>query len=255
MKRGGRAVGLGDGAIDVDQTAPAEKLLAGDTALDRLDMREDLVVARRARSDVHVAALAGHRNPAMTGMDETGDAEAGAGAEHDAAGGRFRLAGADLFHVLFAERHDGERLGLEIVENDHIAQAERLDHHARPHHPGAIGEFDLVAVDRTGDGEHRRTRLDRGAVEDGGLDRIVDRGKIGGLHDRELFGLRIGIDQDGEAGIGAADIADQDRELQDAFVAVLVCHGRFRPLVGSVQPFFLSTMISAVARLSAIGMS
>ena len=89
-----------------------------------LEMRENLEIARRARADVHVAALAGHRNPAAAGVDQAGNAEAGAGAEHDAAAPGSGVAGADLFHVLLAERHDGQRLRLEIVEHDDFGNAQ-----------------------------------------------------------------------------------------------------------------------------------
>ena len=89
----------------------------------RLEMREDLEIARRARPDVHMAAFAGHRDPAAAGADQPGDAEPGAGAKHDAAGAGFRRAAADLLHVLLAERHHGQRLRLEIVEHDHVGDA------------------------------------------------------------------------------------------------------------------------------------
>ena len=159
----------------------------------------------------------------MAGMDQPGNAETGAGAEHDAAGRRLGRAAADLLHMLLAEGDDGQRLRLEVVEHDHVVEPEIGEHRPRPHHPWTIGQVDFVAVDRSGHRQHRRARLNRGPVEDRRLDRVVDGGEFGRLDDRKLLRLGIGVDQDREAGIGAADVADQDRKLQHRLIAVLVC--------------------------------
>ena len=72
------------------------------------------------------------------------------------------------------------------------------------------------------------------------LDGIVDCREIGRLHDRELLGFRIGIDENCEARIGAADVADQDRKLEDAFVAILVCHDSLHFVLSYCQLFFFA---------------
>src|SRR5690606_34020413 len=106
--------------VDVHDAAPAEQLFGGDAALDRFEEGPDLIVALAARTDIHMAAFARNRDPAVAGMDEAGDAEAGAGAEH---GARCRMtldAGADLLAVVVAERGDGKRLRLEVVDEHHV---------------------------------------------------------------------------------------------------------------------------------------
>ena len=57
------SIGLADGTVEIDQAAPAQDLLAGNAAAKFLDVRENLIVARIARSHVDMAALAGHRIP------------------------------------------------------------------------------------------------------------------------------------------------------------------------------------------------
>ena len=91
-------------------------------------------------------------------MNEAGDAKSGTWPQHDARRTLFRLAFADFFHVLDAERHNRQRLCLEIVEYDDVGQSEASEHCLRPHHPGAVGQFDLVAIYRAGNRNHRRVR-------------------------------------------------------------------------------------------------
>src|SRR5690606_28044123 len=182
----------GDRPVEIDETAAAQHLLRGDTALDLLDMRKHLEIARTAWTDVDVAALAGDGYPGVSRMDQPCYAETCAGAEHHPSGSRFGFAAADLLHVRRPERDDGKRLSLEIVEHQHLFQTERGKHLPGPDDPVAIGQLDLVAIDRAGHGKHCGQWQNGCAVEDGGLDRFVDGREIRRLDDGELLRLSIG---------------------------------------------------------------
>ena len=81
--------------------------------------------ARRARPDVHMPARARHRYPVIQGMDQPGDPEPGSRTEHHPSRIGFRRAAADLFHMLFAERDNGQRLRLEIIEHHQSPEPDR----------------------------------------------------------------------------------------------------------------------------------
>ncbi len=98
--------------------------------------------------------------------------------------------------------------------------------------------------------------LHRQAVDNRGLDGVVDGGEVRGLHDLRLARLGSGIHDHGEARIGAADVADQDRKFESVRVPARICHLCSRPASDGAQPFSLSfSKIRPVARFSAIGMS
>jgi len=227
-RREGRveAVGKADRPIEINETPAAQDLFCGNTPLDRLQMRKHGAVACRARPKIDMAAFAGHRNPVVAGIDQTGDAESRARAEHNPRRAALDFAGADGMPVFSVERRRRQGLCLEIIEHDDVVEGEILHHLPRAHDPGAIGQFDLVTVHRAGDGENRRTRLNRGLVEHAGLNRIVDGLEIGGRDNRKLFRLRVSVHQDGEAGIGAADVADQDGEMDRGVLVRDVGHVR-----------------------------
>ena len=124
------------------------------------------------------------------------------------------FAAADLLDMMVAQRHDGERLRLEIVEHHHVHQADGRRHAFRLDDPRTVGERDLVADDRAGDRKQRRARLDAEPFQDGGADRVVDGREVGGMYDLRLAGRRAGVLDHREARIGAADVADQDRKLE-----------------------------------------
>ena len=219
-------------------------------------MRPDLVVARRARADIHVAAFAGDGYPLALEMHQAGNAEARARSEHDAAGVGLGRTAADLLEMAVAERHDGQCLRLEIVENDDVAQPHRRQHAFGSHHPRAVGERYRIAVDRPGHSQDGRARLDRQALDHGGTNGLVDRREVRRLDDLRFAGLGFGVHDDAEARIGAADVADQDRKFKA--VRFRLSHGvsAFPSRLAVVQPVSLAlSMISPVARLSAIGMS
>ncbi len=101
----------------------------------------------------------------------------GARTEHGPAGMRQRLAAADLLDVMVAQRHHGQRLRLEVVEDHGVHQADGRRHALRLDDPRTVGERNLVADDRAGDRKQRRARLDAEPFQNGGADRIVDRAK------------------------------------------------------------------------------
>jgi hypothetical protein len=160
-------------------------------------------------------------------------------------------------------------LGFEIVDHHHILESEIPDHDLGLDHPVAIGQVDFIALDRAGHGEDGRSRLQRGAIEHSGLNCLVDGRVVGGCQNRKFLRLGIGVGEDGEACIGAADIADQDRKCDGMVGFMRRGHALFpvglgllaaRPEGGAMfgrpadYPSALSR-VSAVARLSAIGIS
>ena len=63
-------------AIEQGDAAAAEQLFGGNPPFDRLEERPDLIVALRARADIHVAAFAGHWKPGVLSMDKACHAKA-----------------------------------------------------------------------------------------------------------------------------------------------------------------------------------
>src|SRR5690606_38402830 len=137
-------------------------------------MREDLIIAFSAWADVDMAAFARHRHPCMAGADKTGNAEPRARSKYDAGGGYLVRLAADLFQMIAAKRHDGERLRLKIIEHGHVVEAEIGDHLFRAHNPVAIGEVDFVTINGTGHSENGRAWPNGGVIENGALYRIID---------------------------------------------------------------------------------
>ncbi|MNL20483.1 hypothetical protein D3C87_1417320 [compost metagenome] len=162
-----------------------------------------------------MAAFTRHGKPSVLGVKQACNAKTSAGAKYDPCCIDGRRIRADLFAVAIGQAGNCERLSLEVVEDEHRVKAEFADHFLRPNDPVAIGQIDFVAVDRTGNGKNCRTRLGKlGIVEDLVDDRVVDCLVIRSLHMDEVRCLAFGIDKNGEAGICAADISDQDRKGQ-----------------------------------------
>ena len=99
---------------------------------------------------------------------------------------------ADLFHMLLAERHHGQRLRLEIVEHDHVVRAR--DWRTSPAAAPPMGNWSS-RISSPSTGPATASTAERGCTEVrssiGRLDRVVDGGEIGRLHDRKLD--RLGI--------------------------------------------------------------
>lgn len=150
----------------------------------------------------------------MTGVNQTGDAETRARSENDARRQHVFLAGADRLAVVVVKRCNRQSLCLEIIDDDDILQAEISQHALWLDDPVAVGERYLVAFDGAGNRKNGRDRLKRCLVQDRFLDGVVDRRIFRRLHGGEVHRFRKGIDQDGKAGIGAADVAKKDRKGQ-----------------------------------------
>ena len=92
------------------------------------------------------------------------------------------VAAADLLHVLLAERHDGQRLRLEIVEHDDVLEAEVVEH--RPSARTTQGQL-VRAISSPSTGPATASTAERGRSEVwsrmADLDRLVDGGEVGGL--------------------------------------------------------------------------
>ena len=198
--------------IEPEQAATTEDLLRRNPSFDPLDMRKDLKVALGARAEIDMSAFAGDGNPGVERAHEAGDAEPGAGPQHHLGVIKLGFAAADLNLVFTIERRHGQRLRLEIVDDHNLFEAEIGKQVSGPHHPWAVGQGDFVAIDGTGDGKDGRPGLDPDLAEHGVIYRRVDRGIVGRLDDRDVAECRGAFLDQAETGIGAADIADQDRE-------------------------------------------
>src|SRR5690606_11158480 len=129
--------------------------------------------------------------------------------KYDAGGGYLVRLAADLFQMIAAKRHDGERLRLKIIEHGHVGEAEIGAHLFRANNPVAIGEVDFVTINGTGHSENGRAWPDRSVIENGALYRLIDGCIICRLENGKLLRFCIGIHQNGKAGIGATNIADE----------------------------------------------
>jgi hypothetical protein len=129
--------------------------------------------------------------------------------ENDTGTARDDTAAADLRDIVVGRRGNRQRLRLEVVDDQHVLKPKAREHILRPDDPAGVRQRNFVALDRAGDGKDRRTRLHGRLVEDALLHRLLDRLETAGLDRRKLPRLGIGIHKQCEAGIRAADIADQ----------------------------------------------
>ncbi len=167
-----------------------------------------LVVARRAER--HVPALAGDDLPAVSGRHEGRNTQPGAGAEHDLGAAPLFAVPAERPRVGRRQPEQGPGQGFEIVDRAHLRKAEAVAQLGQPETPRPVGQRDLVAVDRAGNGENRGRRhfgdlpeilIDRRLEA---VERIVGEGDDV-ARAQTAFG-------EGESARGAADIGDQAQE-------------------------------------------
>src|SRR5436190_13235820 len=97
--------------------------------------------------------------------------------------------------------------GLEIVDDVELRETETGGEIGAPEAPGAIGQRDLLALDRSGDGHHRGLRSRAGVLEIAryGCFEVGD-GIV--LDDDNALGQTRGIDES-KAAFAAADIGDK----------------------------------------------
>jgi hypothetical protein len=127
--------------------------------------REHLGLIGRLRTERGVAALARHHPPAAVGRYQRGDAQPGAGPEHDFGAAARRRCLAQRPGVGRAQSRQRPRDGLEVIDDDKRRKPEPPAEVATPEAPLPIGERDLLAVDRRRDRERRRARARAGLVE------------------------------------------------------------------------------------------
>ena len=215
---------LADRPVEIDHAAAAQDLFGRNAALDTFNVRKNGEIALRPRAQIDVPALARDRYPVMVGIDQPGDAQTGSGAQDDARGVGIDLSSADFVPVLLVQRGGRQGLRLGTVETDHVLQEEVAHHLFGANDPGAVRQAGFIAVDRSGNGKNRRTGLHRGLVEHTGLNGFFNGFEIGGRENRKFLRLRIGIHENGETRIGSADVADQDREMNDCFLVHDIGH-------------------------------
>ncbi|MNU64021.1 hypothetical protein D3C71_532910 [compost metagenome] len=213
-KDGFDAIRFADGTVKIDQPAPAKDLFAGDAAFDGFDMRENRIVACASRADIDMPAFARHRKPHMAGINQPGNTKPCAWPKNDARSQHIFFAGADGVAVIVVQCCNRESLRFKVIDDDDVLQAEIGQHVLRFDNPMAVGERNLVTFDRAGNRKNGRDRLKRGLVQNRLLDGVVDRRIFRRLHGGEVHRFRKGIDQNGKAGVGTADVAKKDRKGQ-----------------------------------------
>ncbi|MNE34555.1 hypothetical protein D3C80_1282820 [compost metagenome] len=227
------AVDLGQGAVHVQQARPADQPLDGDPVVAAAQDAQDLVLDRVAGREAGVAAFAGQGHFEAVGVAHQGrDAEARARPQDG--DGRVRIAfGRPAQGGQFAVRHDGRApgQGLEVVDQLDRVQPQGLQL-GLGHAPGRVGQVDGPVGDRSGHGDDPARRLDRAAVEEGL--HPAQEGRIG-LSRKAVEMLQHGaaVDQagQGEAGVGAADVPDE----QGADGGGGVGHGRVLRAAGQAS--------------------
>ena len=200
-------MGRNDGAVELRQTGAGERALHRDAVAPGAKARGEIELALIAGGERNVATLARHRDPAGGRPDEAGNADAGAGPEHELGAMGGRLAAADLDQILGRKMGQRQRQGLEVVEDVERLKPGRAAKLVAGEGPGGIGEADVIPGHRRGHGE--------GAV----LRRLFQTGNVGGgsAGDGRMVGAEDLADVGelerverghGEAGIGAADVGD-----------------------------------------------
>ena len=118
---------------------------------------------------------------------------------------------ADLAQVLGRQTRCSQGLGGEVVDQLGRAEAAGAAQAVLGDPPVEVGHVDLAVIDRTGHGDHRLVGMANADLAQIVLDGVLSRGVVlalvGGGFDQARV-LTIELDQ-GEAGVGAADIADE----------------------------------------------
>src|SRR5690606_28832113 len=164
-----------------------------------------------------VATLGCQRPGAAFARDQRADAEPGAGTAHRpgavAAGRGQRRGRAEHGDVVLSQQPDRHRLRHEVVDQFHGLEPQRLQRPLARDHPGMVGHAREVVLDPPGDREHRarRARAQRVEVVAPGLRQRAERTHreaADAVFQQRHRGARVG---QGEAGVGAADVGEQDR--------------------------------------------
>ena len=145
------------------------------------------------------------------GLDQRGDAEAGAGSEDDARAVAPVRERADLPRPVGGNGRQRQRLRLEIVEQQPAFEFQLARDLAPVDVPGRVGELQLAVDDRPRAAGDDRARPG-GEFWQRRFDGFGEAGIVAGV---DMHGLRqrgVGLFLDGEARVGAADVGNEDGE-------------------------------------------
>ena len=191
------------------------------------DVRPDRALLCADGAEIDVPGLARQREVPAVDLDQCGGTQAGTRSEHDLGAAKRVVDIADLAHPFRPHRRQGQRLGLEIVEDQALLQVGGTGDLGTVDGPARVGHVHRAAMHRTrGAGDHRPGPCRKV------LDRVGDRGLEAGIvTGGEMLRIRrvgAGLFDEREARIGAADVANQNRKRE--------MHGRRLLGEGSAPP-------------------
>src|SRR5262249_12765931 len=121
---------------------------------------EYLEFIRRLRAERGVSAFACDHVPTAIGRQQRRHAQPGAGTEPDLDALAYCVGFAQRPRLRRAEMRQGPGNGFEIIEHLQVGQTEPLGEFVAPEPPiRAIGQRDLLAIDRAGNGQRCRLRV------------------------------------------------------------------------------------------------
>ena len=147
-------------------------------------------------------------------LDQRANPETGSGTENHLRARSAETDRTDRPRPALRDRRQRQGLRLEIVEQQPLGEAEPPRRLGAVHHPRRIGELEPAPVDRPGAADENRTRprAERSDRRLGGFDQP---GIVVGLEMNCGAEWRIRRPLQSEAGVGAADVDDDDRERYD----------------------------------------
>jgi hypothetical protein len=176
----------------------------------RNQLLQHRLLTRIDRRQADVATFTGDRHPpAPRRGEQPRHAQPGSRAQHRQRRAGHRCATTDLMQLARVQRRKAQRQRGEVIEHHQPLQAELALKRSDGEVPGVIGHLDLVAGDRGGDGKATCARrgLDvQAQVMPDGPDK---RGVLVRRQDRHVRDRCAGLRLPAEAGIRAADVAEQ----------------------------------------------
>ena len=155
-----------------------------------------------------MAGLRRHRGETSVRLDQRGDAEPRTRPQDHLRALRPELKRADTPFPNLRNRGQGQRLGLEIVEQQSLFQASAARSLGAVHHPGRIGELQRPPVHRPcPTGDHRAWL--RPELGDGGLDRLRQPRIVASVQVDDVAKAASRFVDERKAHIGAAGVADE----------------------------------------------
>ncbi|GJE34659.1 hypothetical protein LDDCCGHA_4871 [Methylobacterium oxalidis] len=211
---------MADRRVQPREAGTREQGLHRDAPLDALDHVPDRFLERVCGPELGVPRLGRDDGEAVGVGHEGSRAEAGAGAEHEAGALRLLARRADGGEIVRRDAGGARGDRHVVVDDDGAGEAEIPADPRALDDPVGVGELHGRSVDPAGDGEDGRARGRRsgGALGRSLGERRADRARRVRVSGRRLVGQepRRGplLRDQGEAGVGAADVADEDREFE-----------------------------------------